>query len=360
MDSKRDGQMEFRKRYGQFNAQIRPEEKLVRTVVKKAEKHERKYKSKGVFFRRTAIALATVCVCLYVAMPVLASSAESVYRMMYLVSPAVAQYFMPVQKSDVDNGIKMEVVSAYIHGNTAEIYITMQDLEGDRIDETADLFDSYRINRPFDCTCHCEFAGYDENTKKASFLITISQWGGEDIRGDKITFSARSFLSRKRTYHGIHIPTDLSAVTAAEHIQNVSLTGFSGNDELAVSMSGNDTRALVPSEPLKEFAVDGMDMTGIGYIDGKLHIQTSVTDPLSRDNHGVFYLKDLQGRKTVCSYAFSFTNGESGKNRVDYQEEVFDVSKEELGEYVLCGDFWISGMLTEGDWRVTFPLEEME
>lgn len=350
----------FKEQYGRLHEQISPRRNFVHAVIAEAGKLEKKKRDRQVSWKKPVTALAGVCVCIYMGMPALTASADSVYRLMYLVSPGIAQHFMPVQRSDEDNGIRMEVESAYIHGSTAEIYITMQDLEGDRIDETTDLFDSYRINRPFDCTSHCEFAGYDESTKKASFLITISQWGGKDIRGDKITFSAGSFLSHKKTYHGIQIPTDLSAVTAAEQIQTVFLTGFSGNDELAVSMFGNDTRALVPNEPLKEFAVDGMDMTGIGYIDGKLHIQTSVTDPLSRDNHGVFYLKDLQGGKTVCSYAFSFTNGESGENRVDYQEEVFDVSKEELGEYVLCGDFWISGMLTEGDWRVTFPLEEME
>ena len=36
----------------------------------------------------------------------------------------------------------MEVISINIHENEAQIYITMQDLIGDRIDETTDLNDS--------------------------------------------------------------------------------------------------------------------------------------------------------------------------------------------------------------------------
>lgn len=63
--------------------------------------------------------------------------------------------------SDEDNGIKIEVVSVYLHDNIAEVYITMQDLtEQHRVDATMDLFDSYSINRPFDSTAHCKFVGW--------------------------------------------------------------------------------------------------------------------------------------------------------------------------------------------------------
>ena len=73
--------------------------------------------------------------------------------------------FLPVQKSDTNNGIKMEVVSADIRGDTARIYITMQDLIGDRVDETIDLYDSYDIRLPFDGTGFCGKVGYDPNTR---------------------------------------------------------------------------------------------------------------------------------------------------------------------------------------------------
>lgn len=46
----------------------------------------------------------------------------------------------------------------------------MQDLTGDRIDETMDLFDSYQINRPFDSSGACRLAGYDAQQKAAAFL----------------------------------------------------------------------------------------------------------------------------------------------------------------------------------------------
>ena len=39
----------------------------------------------------------------------------------------------------------MEVEAVYVHADTAEIYLSMQDLTEERIDETVDLFDSYSI-----------------------------------------------------------------------------------------------------------------------------------------------------------------------------------------------------------------------
>ena len=133
-------------------------------------------------------------------MPALAARVEPIYELMYMISPTIAQFFMPVQKSDEDNGVKMEVVSAHIHDNVAEIYIIMQDLTKSRIDETTDLFDSYSINRPFDSSSHCESVGYDKNTKTATFLITIDEWGNKDIagytlHGDFVTSGMESHIS---------------------------------------------------------------------------------------------------------------------------------------------------------------------
>ena len=38
-----------------------------------------------------------------------------------------------------------------------------------------------------------------------------------------------------------------------------------------------------------DFPVEGIDFTGIGYVNGMLHIQTSVVDNLTKDNHGYFF-----------------------------------------------------------------------
>ncbi len=345
----------FREQYNQLNTRISPDENLLQDTIQKAKKIEEKSKIKFYSFFKSAIVLASICLCLSFAMPALAATVEPIYQLMYLVSPAIAQFFMPVQKSDEDNGIKMEVVSAYIHDNMAEIYITMQDITEKRIDETTDLFDSYSINRPFDSLARCQRVGYDESTKTATFLITIEEWGNKDIVGDKITFTVREFLSNKQIYDDIEIPISLSSVDIAEKTLRASnVTGGGGIDYEQVHEE--NPIALLPSSPIDEFPVDGIDLTSIGYIDGKLHIQTAVTNDLDNDNHGFFYLKDSNDTKIDCSYSFDFVNQYEQPGRISYCNYVFDIPHNEISKYKLYGHFVISGLKTKGNWKVTFPL----
>ena len=193
----------------------------------------------------------------------------------------------------------MEVLSANIHENIAEMYITMQDLTGNRIDETTDLYDSYSIKRPFDSSAHCELVGFDKSTKTATFLITIEEWGNKDITGDKITFSVNEFLSHKKSYENVEIPFELSRVTVEAQTQAVYTTGGGG-----VSDEDDDGESIVltPGEAIDNFPVEGIDVTAIGYIDGKLHAQMSLNNRLKSDNHGFFFLVDSNGQKIDESY----------------------------------------------------------
>lgn len=302
-------------------------------------------------WKKPIAAILVVLLLLTASIPVLAATVESIYELMYLVSPAIAQYFQPIQKADEVNGIRMEVVSAYIHENTAEVYITMQDLTNDRIDETTDLYDSYFIHSPFDSSAHCERIGFDTETKTATFLITIDQAGSQDIEGDKITFSVKQFLSHKSKYEGIEIPFDLMTVSEAVQTQQVESSSGGG-----LSYESGKFNALVPSEPYAAFPVNGINFTGIALVDSKLHIQVAIEDRLRNDNHGYFYLMDAAGNKIEDDASYYFID-DSTDTRVDYIEYVFSITPDILAECDLYGDFWVSGLLTEGNWKITFPLE---
>lgn len=348
----------FREKYKHMIDQAHPSDELLCDVLKSAHSSDKKKKNIITSsFRKPVIAIIAICICMSLAVPVLAATVEPIYQLMYMVSPSIAQFFMPVQKSDEDNGIKMEAVSAYIRNNVADIYITMQDLTGDRIDGTTDLYDSYSINRPFDSSASCQRVGYDEKTKTATFLISITEWGNQKIAGDKITLSVREFISNKKSYEDINIPIDLSLVTTAKGTQKVYSTGGSGKD-YEKFMDEGETTALTPSQAIDGFPIEGIELTGIGYIDGKLHIQTAAYDNLDKDNHGYFYLKDVDGNIINLDYDFNFINQFQQPGRIDYHECVFDIPQDELENYALYGNFVTSSMHTEGNWRVTFPLEQ--
>lgn len=216
-----------------------------------------------------------------------------------------------------------------------------------------EIYDSFSINRPFDSTAVCELAGFDVSAKKATFLITMNEWGNKNIEGDKITFSVREFLSHKTIYDNQYIPVSLTGIQPAEDTRPVAVYGLGGPD---VNQTDRDNiTALSPGSPREGFPIDGIDFTGIGYIDGKLHIQTRTENVLENDNHGYFYLKDRNGKEIKYDYSFNFSDNDEASAR--YCEYVFDIPIQTISSYSLYGYFVISGMKTEGNWSVTFPLE---
>lgn len=343
------------KTYKSMNSRITPAPSLITATAELAQNSRinRRLKTRP-FYRRPLAVAAMLALCFVLATPVLAANVPAIYELMYLVSPQVAQFFVPVQESCEDNGIRMEVVSAYIHGNTAEIYVTLQDLTGDRVDETTDLFDSYSIRRAFDSAATCQLVGYDEETKTASFLLLISEWGGHNITGNKLTFSVREFISRKTSLEDVEVSINLAEVDEAAATQTISVVGRGG---IGLSQSTADLNdlALVPGASIYA-PVSGLDVTAIGYIDGMLHIQLATSDKLTLDNHGYFYLVDKTGNSIPYDYSVSFVEGMDSGSRVDYQEFVFDIPQNEIGNYTLFGFFYTSGLNTKGRWQVTFPL----
>ena len=246
----------------------------------------------------------------------------------------------------------MEVTAAYIHENTAEIYLSMRDLTGKRFDETVDLFDSYRLHTPFDCTCHCQLASYDPDTHTATFLVTLEQWDRQSIEGKKLTFSVRKLLSGEKSWEGI-----LDGVALNDHltsaVQTVQPRGLSG--DLFGSDARKEVTVLKPGDAIAA-PTDGVTLTGIGYADGRLHVQAYYTDILKTDNHGSISLVNRETGERIDgdgSTAF-FDSARTGS----YEDYIFTgIEADALGTYALYGEFVTSHGSVEGNWSVTFPLE---
>lgn len=118
----------MKKLYHQMNEHIYPNDALNTRVMEKiGQKCRPCFRSLG--------AVAAILALLLVATPVMANYVPAISELMYQVSPEMAARFMPVQKTDTANGIRMEVISASIHGATAEVCISFEDLTADRIDE---------------------------------------------------------------------------------------------------------------------------------------------------------------------------------------------------------------------------------
>lgn len=304
--------------------------------------------------RRIAALLTAAVLCVAAAVPALAAAdVEPIYQMLYAVAPAAAQALKPVQMAYEDNGIRMEVVSALAEGNRAQIEVTLQDLTGDRIDETTDLLDSYSIHRPFDSSAACTRIGYDPATKTAAFLISITRLDGRDISGGKITFSLRELLSHKQNWNGPLSQLDLKSAATSPAIQtDVELRGASG-----MHLPEEDERFTTFLLPQKETAfspMPGVHITAAGWIDGQLHIQSLYENILELDNHGSLWLQLPDGTVMDPDYSQSFW--EDGHQN-SYDEDVFSITPEVASQCQLYGNFVGGGLHTSGDWQVTFSLE---
>lgn len=388
--------MQFKDTYREWNEKVQPSEELLSRLLTEASKvteasgisaaeesakrqkkrndkvQENKIQGKQNHNRRWGRGVAWASgflLVINVSLPVLAGTFPTVYELMYLVSPAVAQFYQPVQLSDEYDGIRMEVVAAYIHEETAEIYITLQDVEGDRLDETTDLYDSYSIHMPYSAMGNCQKVGYDPKSGILTYLITVTQENGRKIEGEKLTFSVGGYLGRKQEYEKIEIPIDLTQVTEGSYqyvdtpARGGTLTGYSG---LTVIMSETGTTGkeaqgypvLAPQPADPDFPIEGVKLTGIGYVEGKLHIQYAVENALNNDNYGFFFLQNEAGEMLQEAGSISFYEG-SGKKRMDYRDSVFLIPQGELQDYRLYGDFVISEGFHEGNWQVTFPIKEI-
>ncbi|MDE6789791.1 MAG: DUF4179 domain-containing protein [Ruminococcus sp.] len=314
-----------------------------------------KIKHRGV--KRLAVAAAAL-LCIAVPLPAMtAFGSETAYNLLYMAMPSVAQAFKPVQKSCEDKNIRMEVISADIQGDEASFYISIQ---GDMIDETIDLYDSYNIKCPFDSVGHVSYSDFDENTKTAYFVVNIKTMNGEKIPKGKVTFSVRELIFDKHEFEGAIDGIDFSEVSKnPPTIENINFRGASGAYESIIVRDSSGAYesiidVLAPSSPLTEI-MDGISVTGIGYIDDKLHIQTYYEDILKTDNHGYVYLVDENGKRISEDFAdISFWDDE---RKGSYDEKVFDIDYSDLENYSLMGWFCNSNGYETGDWEVTFKMK---
>ena len=310
---------------------------------------------KGFTVKRAFALAGALLLAIALSIPALAAvDFEPAYQLLYSLSPAIAQRLKPVRLSSEDQGIRLDVISAHISGHEAQIYLALTDLAADRIDQTTDLFDSYGINAPFESVGYAQNVGYDPQARTATFLVTITQQGNQAIAGDKLTFGLRQILGKKHTFDASLPELAMPAPSmAAQTVKPAQVFGGGGED---FDLNTDNFQALRPGNSLLS-PTKGVDITALGYVDGKLRVQIQFENVLETDNHGYIYFKDDDGgiihAETNCAFAMD----PEGKAR--YEEFIFDLSGKDMDSLSPHGNFVTSQSLIRGSWSVTFPLESL-
>ena len=306
-------------------------------------------------------ALAAVCVFMMLTIPVMAAGYSSFADLLYRFFPETAQNFAPVQLSCEDNGIKMEVVSAYINDNTAQIFIAVTDLIGGRIDSTVDLYDSYDINTHYDSSAHCQKISFDENTDTATFMIEIVADSAEKLNRENIAFSVKQLMTGKKFFED---KLNINTADISHNPQTVlkEKRGVASADKNIFDKLIKEEKALMLVAQDKTVQpVDGVTITAAGYvadagyIGENLHIQVRYDNIRQTDNHGYVYLMHSQTGNIIKPQASVSAFAEDGIS--SYEEYIFtDIRPQYVRRYDLYGWFVTCDTMITGNWKVNFQI----
>lgn len=282
-----------------------------------------------------------------------------------------------------DQGFKVSVVSAQQCGNSSVIRVSVQDLTGDRLSDTAQL--RLSTGTPMN-TWH--LVRYDSATQTAYFDIILESIRQNTDRLVPETLYLQSITQSYERTESFQIDVDLSSVSTPTDTQMLDLTkGFGSSGTIPSDfMKQGEFPVLTPDA--MRIALPGTSdcfISNIGIVDGKLHVQllrdpptpsaggpgslllmnrnaalptwdTNLDDPKGsyiRSVCGVFFAKDKSG-KVVSQVTESYEGQETQSS--PYTEYVYEITAEELWNLQLIGlHFANEGSTINGQWSLQIP-----
>ena len=341
-------------------------------------------------FRRALVPVLALVLVLFIATAVAGMTNEAFNTSLYETFPELATLLMPVNKTCEDQGIRMELLSAVAEGPEFLFTFSLEDLEGDRLDGNTDAWIQmeFKTSEDFSNTGESSPGFYDEETRRVLF-INETKFDSDLVLDDgdlKATldeiwphrYSAIDLLPLLEEYGSL-----AEAMPAPENA--IAYAGY--KDGLFMICLGEyiedpwiipDTlRVLSPGRMPEIPLADGISLSGIGMVDGRLHVQMHYTDLSEREIHN--------GGETVTYYPWDIwitlrdlTDEDAVGPAKQYRKKdlldggITQLYWEENGEYWEEDIFTVETALTDGQffaaeitetlepifghWEVTFPL----
>ena len=329
-----------------------------------------------VTFRPLA-AVAAMLVAVMLATPAMAANVPAVSDWLYRVSPEMAERFTPIRESCTRNGIKMEVVSASIHGATAEVCISFTDMEGTRLNQNSmpELLETRFLGRLANMSGTWG-SGINEKEYDAEsgilYLImeqNFSIYSEKDLRYLDVAelFDNKLTISADKLYEYIEQPKvelpveitgqevisfNLREDRAKMHIGNF---GYHSNAPADTWINQEEYQILAFGNAVYQ-ATEELTITGMAYVDGHLHVQTCVQGDIGDVPMYDIWFEDAQGNAVEESQNMRFSI-DAGGHMGNYEENIFDIPEEELAGYKLMCQVSEKNTI-EGPWQVTFAFTE--
>lgn len=336
---------------------------LAARVTARAQEQKR---PRIVRFRRPLAVAAVFCLIVASSMGVLAAAPAS-RNLFSLLGEQVFSLLQPIERSCVQEGIETTVVAAMNDRDTVDIYVSVRDLEGARINERTDLADVTLSGLTLPPSV--QMVQFDEKSATATFRI--EGLCGDDLNGRKVTLSIGAILLNGADLYAQDTGVDVAQIARA--FPSPALQTLTGSRTYSTVGSGEDAplflgdSALVPAEGA-DAALAGMlpwgKLAAAGVLDGALHLLVC-PDDIGR------YARSpevsLLGAQTPDAAAQTLHTVSFGKCTTIAEQQYYEYT-----EYVLSLpedadpaslSIAYSGVIYEsavhGKWTATFQLESV-
>ena len=193
---------------------------------------------------------------------------------------------------------------------------------------------------------------------------------------DQLTFLLNSFITGYGRISAELPVIDLTAIEINPETQTLESGNASGSCEAELIFEDSHEfkqdkfyyEFLKPyDEPISlSKELPGYYLSGLAYRDGKLHIQIKdASEMLHIDPPTLHIIKpdgtimNLSDRPFIeQTYSGCVSTNSHGERSYEYREFVFEISPEELEGCTIGGNFPVSERVIQGNWEITFPLEE--
>ncbi|RRD94873.1 hypothetical protein EII17_06565 [Clostridiales bacterium COT073_COT-073] len=332
------------------------------------------------YYSRKKIIAAALILFLILGSTVTAAKLGSFGWLMETINPRYREVVEPVEAFSEDNDIRLEIIGAQKYENTAVVYLSLQDISGQkRLTEKSDFSDTLNVATTFpkktsslkeevssSISVGKKLLFFDAENNKLYYEFYISADGYSPLT-DNLQISAKVINFDYQPYEGeiplqsLKLEENAPIRIDGKHIISAAWSNEDPGNELWALPLGNPERLTDERGDLK--------LSNIGIIDGQLHLQT--LSPFQGEFGSKFHSFDLidpQGNKIEEEYSFSFVSDNQGtlihlsKDNFDnainrYNEYVFPIEPNEASSYTIRYSFdVITG--TEGEWKVAANLTD--
>ncbi len=300
---------------------------LARTAVRPSHRRARR------IARRACTVAVSFAVLLACATGVLAAVPGLAVKLSMLSRQTLA-YITPIEKETTAQDIRMEVIAAMNDGDTAIIYVGLQDLSGqNRLDDTT-LLQDFSIDGIGDTMCDNVYRR-DDGTVVVRIIGTSRE--NEKLSGKKVTLRLYNILSRSTTQPSIDTGYTVAQIQQENPNPALGSQIAAENYGMNGSLDGPLYQMLESGKLQTLKAVDRKELADApwvkilngGMVGDMLHILTDPDDDSWYDSVD-FFLADAAG------------------NAYDAESAAVDV-----GERIRHGRFWDCG--AQQEWILTLP-----